>query len=888
MSKEQSQWHRYFYQGLAIALLASPPLLAQTTAPVETKKDDLLHVASPVWQDQIIYFLLTDRFADGDSSNNDQGAGEYDPANDKKYHGGDLKGIADKIDYLEDLGVTAVWITPPVANMWWDPTVSSAGYHGYWAENFREVDKHLGSLETMQNLARTLHGRGMYLIQDIVCNHVGNFFYYKGPYDPKNPGRHFKSNTKAAPHGYPTQKPFDQNDATDRDDRKAAIYHFTPDIVDMNDTKQVLNYQLNGLDDLNTRNPVVRNALKDSYAYWIKEAGIDGFRLDSVIHTTRDFWIDFLHSTDLKHPGVKVFAKSLGKDDFFSFGEVWQNATPYDDNPDKIGAAYLGSPAHPGMDGILNFPLHNALTQVFVDGEPTALLSHRLNNAMTLYRDPQKLVNFVDNHDMDRIAARTDPRSVAGALTFLMTMPGIPALYYGTEQGFKERRATMFDSGNTAGGKNNFNTTSPTFTFLRELIALRKAHSALTRGDLTILADNKTGRGLFAFKRSYQGETLLIIFNTATTPVLMPSLATGLPGQTHLSLIASAEGATPATGELIADGEGYITEKIPPQSALVFLATKTITPGIASGASVVISSHGENDHYKKNFVLQGESSRANEISVVIDGDVSRPLTCNMDGLGTWQVEIPVTSMTGGVHQLAAYTVDGTRYVAAKPTYIFVENEWLAAGTSPDAIGDDRGPKGSYAYPTDSLFAHQCDIASLSALQSGTNLKLRITMANPLTQGWQPKFGFDHVSFSIFIDIPALRGQTAGDKRVMPFHNALLPENFTWNRMAFISGWSASLFSAEGADSNSYGKNLYPAPTVVADQGGKAIEIVLSARSLGDPSTLAGARIYVATWDYDGIEKRLRPLNVSPSGFGFSGGGPKDPLIMDDASVTIGQ
>ncbi|OQY10364.1 MAG: hypothetical protein B6I28_01175, partial [Fusobacteriia bacterium 4572_132] len=100
---------------------------------------------------------MTDRFNDGDTSNNDQGAGEYNPQKGSHYSGGDIRGIIDKIDYLKKLGVTAVWITPPVANQWWNPWAKFSGYHGYWGENFKKVDKHYGNLEDYKELSAKLH-----------------------------------------------------------------------------------------------------------------------------------------------------------------------------------------------------------------------------------------------------------------------------------------------------------------------------------------------------------------------------------------------------------------------------------------------------------------------------------------------------------------------------------------------------------------------------------------------------------------------------------------------------------------------------------------------------------------------------------------------------------
>ncbi|MCB1571920.1 MAG: hypothetical protein KDI72_13010, partial [Xanthomonadales bacterium] len=193
---------------------------------------------SPDWRDQIMYLAMIDRFDDGDPSNNDQGANEYDPADGRRYSGGDLAGLLRRVDYLRALGITALWVTPPVANQWWDARHRYGGYHGYWAEDFMRIDAHFGDLADYRALARCLHANDMRLVQDIVVNHVGNFFRYDGAIDADDPSRNFHINENARPHSAPTRYPFSLNDARRRRDRKAAIYHWTPDIVDFGDTQQ--------------------------------------------------------------------------------------------------------------------------------------------------------------------------------------------------------------------------------------------------------------------------------------------------------------------------------------------------------------------------------------------------------------------------------------------------------------------------------------------------------------------------------------------------------------------------------------------------------------------------------------------------------------------------
>ncbi|WP_259459694.1 alpha-amylase family glycosyl hydrolase, partial [Mesotoga sp. HF07.pep.5.2.highcov] len=134
-------------------------------------------LSSAVWEDQVVYFLMIDRFSNGDPSNDDMGLGEAGSDN-SRYNGGDLKGIIDKLDYIKGLGATAIWITPPVANQWWNPWVNYGGYHGYWARDFKRIDEHFGDIALYKELVEKAHEKGLLVIQDIVPNHVGDYFRF--------------------------------------------------------------------------------------------------------------------------------------------------------------------------------------------------------------------------------------------------------------------------------------------------------------------------------------------------------------------------------------------------------------------------------------------------------------------------------------------------------------------------------------------------------------------------------------------------------------------------------------------------------------------------------------------------------------------------------------
>ncbi|HLL12265.1 MAG TPA: alpha-amylase family glycosyl hydrolase, partial [Rubrivivax sp.] len=228
--KKNHKWHGAVL-GLALSYglpvaFASPPLK--------------LHVPSPDWRDQVIYLVMTDRFADGDAGNNDQGHGEFKAGDASRYNGGDLRGLIERLPYIRGLGATAVWITPPVANQWLEPAGQYSGYHGYWAQNLLQVDRHLGSLADYQQLSHALHTQGMYLVQDIVVNHMGNYFGYQS-WKPRRPALGWQGFTDTAPTARPTQPPFHLNDPRQRDQRQAAIYHWTPDVADYTQRTQELN-----------------------------------------------------------------------------------------------------------------------------------------------------------------------------------------------------------------------------------------------------------------------------------------------------------------------------------------------------------------------------------------------------------------------------------------------------------------------------------------------------------------------------------------------------------------------------------------------------------------------------------------------------------------------
>lgn len=473
---------------LGAILLASCGGTPATQSKQTAAKELMLHVPSPDWRDQVIYFLMLDRFNDGDPSNNDLGANEYDPHKESHWSGGDIQGVIDQLDYIKNMGATAVWTTPQVANQWWSKGVNYGGYHGYWATDFSAVDQHYGDLATYQQLSDKLHRNGMYLIQDIVVNHVGNFFNYNGDYNPKDTAENFFLYEEAdALQPAPVQPPFDKIDRLNPEHAAADIYNWTPNIVDFLDPVQQFTYQLPGLADINTRNPVVIDTFKQTYGDWIRKAGVDAFRIDTVRYVEPEFFHHFMHDQD----GIRAIAKETGRDGFLAFGEVFETSLPLQNDAEQRLVKYLGTTDYPILDAVIDFPLYADLNAVFGQGQPTSYMAYRLNQHMQMYTDPYLTPNFIDNHDTVRFLSAGNKQGFKQAYATIFTIPGIPVIYQGSAQLMEATRTAMFKGGFEA-ERDYFDQSTEMYQFIQRLSALRKSNKVLTRGDFEILRDSET------------------------------------------------------------------------------------------------------------------------------------------------------------------------------------------------------------------------------------------------------------------------------------------------------------------------------------------------------------------------------------------------------------
>ncbi len=480
---------------------------------------------SRFWQRQNIYQIITDRFCDGDPSNNNAD-GNYDPAGHRgtSVHGGDFKGIEQKLDYILALGATAIWISPVVLN-------ARGEFHGYAGRDFFEIDPHWGTLADLQHLIAAAHARGILVIDDIVVNHGGNQIDSGDPGYPNFNLAGYNLRFRNPAKQYPP--PFDLNATNPALTNLFHNYGFTKNF---NDATQTELGELSGLDDFKTESPYVREQMEKIYEYWIEQAGFDGFRVDTVKHVEMGFWQEWC-------PAIHAFAAAHGRPDFFMFGEVLNQADAKCSSyvGDKDGGPFK-------LDSVLDYPLYFQINRVFAaaTGNTKQIADH--SAAVEANYDSSargQLVTFLDNHDQPRFlsADRADNHleRLRVALTFLYTARGIPCLYYGTEQAFngandpydrEDMFAGQFEWGPSLG--DNFNLTHPLFQLVAKLNNFRRLYPALQTGGQTNLWSDANGPGLLAFARRLGTQEVFVVLNTATTNQTLPTYPTIYPAGTKL------------------------------------------------------------------------------------------------------------------------------------------------------------------------------------------------------------------------------------------------------------------------------------------------------------------------------------------------------------------
>ena len=768
------------------------------------------------WQDRAIYFVLIDRFHNGDKSNDDFGKGEYDPNDDNCFQGGDIKGVTLKLPFIRAMGFDALWITPPVHNQWLNPYTPARGYHGYWTYDFTRVDPHFGTLDDYKEMVREAHRLGIKVIQDIVVNHTGNYFTVeeKG-YDPARPELNWKELAGACPPEEGPKAPNDPvfrlNNPNIKEHREAAVYNFTPNISDFKSREQTLTYALGDLDDINLKSPAAANRLKEVYRYWIKEAGVDGFRVDTVFYTPEDFYEGFLYDADPANPGVKTFAGQTGKEDFLVFGEVWS----YDY---KAIGRYLREGPTLRLDSAIDLPLSEALTQIFYRKVPTATLkkpfaARRLNRNLW--------VNFLDNHDIERMNSRASWPSVRQSLAALFTLPGIPCVYYGTEAGFKAVRQNMF-------AEEHFSGESKQRAFLEKLTGFRKEHPAFSRGKCR-LEKTSFSCGVLSYRTSYRGKTYLSVFNTSTDRMVYGA---GRPGCRYEALLSSEEGGFEGGILLLAPNSYFIFREepagAPPEpAARPLVAMRPLKAGAYRDLFNIEFDLADPDDVASLYLLPDDNY---EHKLQIWDFQTGTFALNPAALGNGRHKLSLLART----KAGAFAVSNESVITVRRSY-----ELLAGAVVPE--DNRRGVGRKLEPPADPSYNGQLSIEKVSVYSSGRDVRLKLKMAN-ITNDWNAPNGYDHVYFSVFFDFPGRPGQNFFPK--LNYGR----EDFKFNAGFLLYGWGALSFGAEDSTPDSYGAPLIGEVAHSVDLKKKTITFTFSNKFFDSLDSLSGVKVFISTWD----------------------------------------
>lgn len=549
------------------------------------------------WRNQNIYQIITDRFFDGDPSNNNI-YGSASPSTGNRTHGGDWKGVLRKLDYIKALGATAIWLSPVLRNANGD-----FDYHGYAATDFYNVDPRFGTLQDLQRLVAEAHRRGILVINDVVVNHgstwvdSGDSGWAAFRYPPSGYNLRYNSG------GRQYAPPFDNAsiNAAFGNSNLANIFHNNGGTQNWADATQVELGELVSLDDFRTESSYVRARMKEIWTYWINTVGFDAYRLDTVKHVEMGFWDEW-------NPAIRTAAQSADKPNFFQFGEV------FDGSDSKVGS-YTGtkSGGNYKMESVLDYPLYYQMGSVFATATGnTGQLENRYNNLTTANYDASSLDSLVlnlDNHDNPRFlnASGSSPARLDLALVFLYTSRGIPSLYYGTEQDFNggadpANREDMFDGAYEQGPSlgDNFNMTAARFKLVAKLNNLRRLYPALRTGTHVNLWANWSAPGLFAYARRAGNQEAYVVLNTATTAQAIGDRPTIHPAGTVLvNVLNPSERVT-----VVAGVDGIPGMSIPATSAKIFVAQNQVqnldpvvaalTPshdatGISTGTSITVT-----------------------------------------------------------------------------------------------------------------------------------------------------------------------------------------------------------------------------------------------------------------------------------------------------------
>jgi glycosidase len=686
---------------------------------------------SPLSPSDVVYMLLTDRFSDGDPTNNNLGHGEYVPGNLKMYQGGDWQGVINQMPYLKALGVTAIWISPVSNNEWFSRDGTEAGYHGYFTHDFNSPNPHFGTTALLTQLVTTAHANGIKVILDVVPNHTAD---YLAP--------------NATTYDSPTYQPAPPYNNT-------SWYHPWCDITDWNNQWQVENCELGGLDDLAQENPAVDSALKSTYTNWFTTTGADAARVDAARSIPKTW--------------LQSFQSAIGVQ---TFGEIFQGDPSYVSDYQN----YEWS--------VLDFPL-------FFNARDTFAYDHSFNQIKGIldqdwrYPHPERLITFMDNHDRDRFLALADDnyRRLRLAMTFLYTVRGIPDVYYGTEQAlYGGGRPTEWQ-----GIANNFNReVMPSFSqngvmfqWMNHLAQIRGQYPALQTGTQREMWIEDS---VYAYSRRIDAtaqEAIVAMTNSwdpQTRTIPLRAESTIAVGTVLTNLLNTSDTVTVAAGGVTGK---QITVALGTKEAKV-LVTGTPTSWSPPATTMTTIKVHYNAGYGNALWLRGDT-------YPFWWDLGRSMRNTGNNVWTWETERLTAGQTVQVKPLINdYTYsDGSNFTITGGTTVDLYPTFHPSGTTRIRVHRDVGAGNNIKLRGDTAPLNWTSGAA--ATWSNLNAWTWETTAIPVGQRFEFKPLINDTTYSVGNNYVGIGGQTMD---VYPIYNVGETERSTSTVRAVYSGASS--------------------------------------------------------------------------------------------------
>jgi len=364
----------------------------------------------------------------------------------KKYCGGNYRGLIKKLDYIKGMGFDAIWISP-IVHQWYNSSATMDAYHGYWQDDLSRLNEHFGDDNDLINLVNAAHAKGIWIMVDFVANHMFHDFISR--IVPFNKPEHYHS---------------------------CSVCPKSCTIEDWNNQQQVEDCRLSNLPDLNQTVPVVRNYLKNWIKQTVQKYKIDGIRIDTIVEVPKWFWAEFVQAS-----GV------------YAVGEA-----------NSPGLDYVSS-YQPALPGLLSFPLFHAMRDAFAYGKSMYNLKNMVDAYPKKFRDVDALGTFIDCHDQPRFRSQNnDINMYKNAIVFTLMSPGIPIIYYGTEQ--------YFDGGAEPWNREDlwrskFNQQSELYKFIALVNKARIQNKVWREPQIERYVDEK----FFAFTRGNTEKSVLIV-----------------------------------------------------------------------------------------------------------------------------------------------------------------------------------------------------------------------------------------------------------------------------------------------------------------------------------------------------------------------------------------